>query len=78
MLSIRNTRDEESKKMLDLIFSNIIFDPGIAFGTRETYIPLNKLVKDKSNNLASWSAKYSKKIQAQFDELYDYVKQNYN
>ncbi len=78
VLSIRNTRDEESKKMLDLIFSNIIFDPGIAFGTRETYIPLNKLVKDKSNNLASWSAKYSKKIQAQFDELYDYVKQNYN
>ncbi len=78
VLSERNTRDEESKAMLDLIFSNIIFDPGIAFAVNEVYIPIQKLVRDKSTDIASWNARYSGKVQGQFDKLYDYVVENFD
>ncbi|MBE6636628.1 MAG: hypothetical protein E7618_02355 [Ruminococcaceae bacterium] len=78
VLSERNTRDEESKQMLELIFSNIIYDPGITFGTAEAYVPLYKLVKDKSSDVASWSARYGGKIQSKFDDLFEYVTDNYD
>ena len=77
VLSIRNTRDDESKEMLNLIFSNVIYDPGITFGTAEAYVPLYKLVKDQSSDIASWSARYSGRIQAQFDNLFAFVEDNY-
>ena len=80
VLSERNTRDEESKEMLNLIFSNIVYDVGITLAIRDTYIPLYKLMDEKnpSANLASWIGRYSTNIQAQFDDLYTYVADNYD
>ena len=78
VLSVRNTRDEESIAMLDLIFDNVIYDPGIAFGTYSSYIPLYNLVKTKSTNIASWAAKYGPKLQTKFDEVFAFVKENFN
>ena len=79
VLSERNTRDEESKKMLDLIFSNIVYDVGITLAYKDYYIPLYKLLdpKSPSTNLSSWLGKYSTKIQTQFDDLFRYVDENY-
>ncbi|MBO4770033.1 MAG: hypothetical protein J5563_04560 [Clostridia bacterium] len=77
VLSVRNTRDEESKAMLDLIFENVIYDPGIAFGTFSSYIPLYNLVKTKSTNIASWAAKYGPKLQTKFDEVFAFVTENF-
>lgn len=73
VLSVRNTRDEESKAMLDLIFENVIYDPGIAFGTFSSYIPLYNLVKTKSTNIASWAAKFGPRLQEKFDDVFEYV-----
>ena len=64
--------------MLDLIFDNVIYDPGIAFGTYSSYIPLYNLVKTKSTNIASWAAKYGPKLQTKFDEVFAFVKENFN
>ena len=79
VLSERNTRDEESKAMLDLIFSNIVYDVGITLAYRDVYIPLCKLLDERnpSSDLASWIGRYSSKVQKQFDELYEFVDENY-
>ncbi|MBE6636627.1 MAG: hypothetical protein E7618_02350 [Ruminococcaceae bacterium] len=79
VLSERNTRDEESKRMLNLIFSNIVYDVGITLAFRDTYIPLYKLMDEKkpSSDLASWIGRYSSNIKTQFDDLYEYVADNY-
>ncbi len=79
VLSARNTRDDESKRMLDLIFSNIVYDAGITLARTDAYIPLCKLLDERSPkaDLASWTAKYSGKVKAQFDDLYKYVAENY-
>ncbi len=79
VLSEKNTRDEESKKMLDLIFSNIVYDVGITLAYKDYYIPLYKLLdpKSPSTNLSSWMGKYQTKIRTQFDDLFKYVEDNY-
>ena len=77
VLSARNTRDEDSIRMIDLIFSNVIYDPGISFAVHEVYIPLNKLMMDLSTDLSSWVARYGKKIQAQYDDAFEYVVENF-
>ncbi len=79
VISEKYTRDEVSKEMLDIIFSNLVYDPGITLALNDVYMPLVKLLDEKrpSKDLASWIERYSGKIQTQFDDLYAYVEENY-
>lgn len=69
----KQTRDEESGRMLDLIFSNLIYDFGICYCGKTEYIVLNGLVSGKSNDLASWYARNKKAMSKTYEKFYDSV-----
>ena len=73
VLKGRYTRDYESEDMLDLIFSNVIYDFGISFCTDLSYIPAKTFVERNNKNVASWFKSQEKKLEKNYQELFDYV-----
>lgn len=71
----RNIRDDESAEMLDIIFSNIIYDFGISFCTDLAYIPSKTFVERKTTNVASWYKANQKRIEQNYNELFEYVEE---
>lgn len=69
----KQTRDEESARMLDIVFDNLIYDFGICYCTNLDYMPLPSLVSKKSTDLTSWFAKRESALKAQYQKLYDYA-----
>lgn len=69
-------RDDESEEMLNIIFSNILYDVGICYCTDLDFVIIESLVRAKSNNLASWYRMRESKLKANYDELYEHVKKN--
>ena len=76
VLKGRITRDYESEDMLDLIFSNVIYDFGISFCTDLGFVPAKTFVERKSSNVASWFKSNEKRLQKNYQELFDYVAEN--
>lgn len=71
-------RDDESEEMLNVIFSNILYDFGISYCTELDYIIGESMVRSKSNNLTSWYRQRESKMQKNYDELYEHVKSKIN
>lgn len=67
----KQTRDEESGRMLDLIFSNLIYDFGLCYYGE--FSSLTELVQSNSNDLASWHAKTSKMMAKLYQKFFDSV-----
>jgi hypothetical protein len=66
-------RDNESEKMLDIIFGSQIFDFGLSYCTNLDFIPLKSLIESKKSDIVTWYAKREKKITKNFTDLYDYI-----
>jgi hypothetical protein len=55
----KHTRDDESEEMLDIVFSNIIYDFGTSYCTDLNLIVLTSLINAKKTDLASVGFYYS-------------------
>lgn len=75
LLSVRYARDEESIKMLDLVFKGIIYDFGYIYDpwTVNCVWTFPSLLMAKSNSLASEVEKNKQKVETYFQKLYDTV-----
>ena len=75
LLGEKLARDEDSKEMLDLVFKNIVFDPGMNyFGFQSNMMNLfytfHKLViNEKKSDYASWDAKYRGGAEAEIEKF---------
>ena len=75
LLGEKLARDEDSKEMLDLVFKNIVFDPGMNyFGFQSNMMNLfytfHKLViNEKKADYASWDAKYRGGAEAEIEKF---------
>lgn len=69
----KQTRDDESEAMLDLVFDNLIYDFGICYCTNLNFIVLENLITSKSTDLSSWYAKNESKLIDNYQKLYDYA-----
>lgn len=69
----KQTRDNESEKMLDIVFGNLIYDFGICYCSNLDFIVLEALIKTKKTDLSSWYAKNEKILKRSYQKLYDYV-----
>ncbi len=66
-------RDDESEEMLDIIFSNVIYDFGVAYSTNVGGPPSGLMVSQGKNTLASWWDTNREMITSVYTELYEYV-----
>lgn len=66
-------RDDESEEMLEIIFGNVLYDTGITFCTDLNLIPLRSCITGRNKNLTSWYKSFKKKLEKNYQELYDYV-----
>ncbi len=66
-------RDDESERMLDLIFAGQIYDMGITFISDLNRIPLRTMIRAGNTNIQSWWKSNQKPIETNFKELFDYV-----
>ena len=73
MLTKRNVRDAESSEMLDIIFSNIIYDYGISFCNDLNFIPAKYFVEHPTAKLASWYASNETKLFDNYYKVYEHV-----
>lgn len=71
-LTGKYTRDDESEEMLDIIYSNVLYDPGYMFITNLEWMPFTNCVK-RGEGLISWYDARKSVIMANFKDLYDYV-----
>ncbi|MBE6612794.1 MAG: hypothetical protein E7632_09915 [Ruminococcaceae bacterium] len=62
MFSVRFSQDEDSTKMLDIIFDNIVFDPGMNFSSPGFYSYFDNMVM---NNVKNFSSYYSSREAAE-------------
>ncbi len=53
LLSVRFAQDEETIKVLDIIFDNITYDPGMSFKSRNFYNYFDNMVMSNSNKFSS-------------------------
>lgn len=80
-LSGKLARDEDSSKMMDIIFDNIIFDAGMNYFGFETnmnqlFYTLEKLVREgQSADFASWYKTYADGAQAEMDAFVKSLKE---
>ncbi len=73
VLNGKITRDNESSEMLDIIFSNIIYDYGISFCTNLEFIPAKYFVEHPKAQLASWFASNESRLYENYIRVYDHV-----
>jgi len=66
LFSTRFAQDEDSTKMLDLIFGNVVFDPGMNFKSIGFYEYFDHMVVTKDTNFAS---RYSKSETAELNYI---------
>ena len=75
MLGEKLSRDDDSKEMLNIIFDNIVFDPGLnyfGFSTNTMklfYTIPNLVLKQGSSTFASWYAQYGSGAEAEIEEF---------
>jgi hypothetical protein len=75
LLTGKFARDDETVEMLDIIFSNIVYDYGMNFcgfssGFNNLFYTIPQLVgQNKSADFASWYAKYEKSAQTSLKNL---------
>lgn len=72
-LKDKASRDEESKAMLDLIFSHLVYDVAFFFNFGDIGNLANTMMSSKKTDLASVYAKYEKKINADMEKFIDKV-----
>lgn len=78
LLTDKFARDEDSIEMLDIIFGNIVYDPGMnyagfATGMTNLFYCIPQLIQAKSSDFASFYAKYEKSAQTALDKITDDV-----
>jgi len=71
-------RDDESEAMLDIIFSNILYDFGICYCTDLSYIFPKSLVEGNNKSVSSVYRRVEKKFKANYNELYWHVYEKVN
>ena len=54
MFSARFAQDEDSPKMLDIIFNNMVFDPGMNFLSKNYYGYFDNMVMSNNTNFTSF------------------------
>ena len=54
MLSVRFAQDEETVDMLDLIYNNIDYDPGMNFKSQNFYGYFDSMVMSQTSDFASF------------------------
>lgn len=69
MFSARFAQDEDSPKMLDIIFNNMVFDPGMNFLSKNYYGYFDNMVMGKDTNFASYYANREKSEKKYIDSL---------
>lgn len=68
-------RDDESEEMLDIVFSNILYDFGLCYGMMS--VP-NGLLQEGGTGLSSWYRRNESKIFNNYWELYAHVYKKIN
>lgn len=65
-------RDEESEKMLDILYSNVIYDPGTIYAGDLNLLPVNACIK-KNVGLTTWYAAFSEQLYLQISSVYEHI-----
>lgn len=73
-LNGRWRRDDESEEMLDIIFANIFYDPGMAYVNSLDRIPVRACLSAGNGNLSSWYYANESVLYENYYNLYNYVK----
>jgi len=69
-------RDDESEEMLEIVFDGLIYDMGATFISDLSLLPLRSLMDNGNTNLSSWWRSNQNRIERNFKELFDYVKEH--
>lgn len=70
-LKYKDVRDDESEKMLDIIFNNIVYDIGECYNFGGVYSIFSNLVKDKSTDIVSALDEKKDEAESKIEELKD-------
>ncbi len=82
LLGAKLARDADSREMLELIFDNIVYDPGFNFlglssSMNKLFYTLGyNIVRQGNDNFASWYAQHETVAKGQIDDLIAAVKAN--
>jgi|GEM_PF-1846412 len=66
-------RDDESEEMLNIIFSNILYDIGICYCTDLDLVICESMVRNQSHDLMSWYRTRQNKLERNYKDLFDHV-----
>jgi len=67
-------RDDESEEMLNILYDGIHYDMGWCFLTNLEWLPMRATALAGNTGLSGWWRANEKRINANFTELFDYVK----
>ena len=71
LLSTKFSRDEESKTMLDIIFSNSAYDIGMCYSNfNRLFYTMLYMMNEHTTDFASYYAKEEKAVQADYDKAF--------
>ena len=79
VLGTKLSRDEDSREMLELIFDNIVYDPGVNyFGFSSNIMPLfyllhSMVIREGSGDFASWYARYAPGAESEIKQFVEAV-----
>ena len=79
LLTHQLIRDEESREMLDIIFSGATYCFGMNFGNRTTLsMPVSHILDSRAaNDAASFIERNSARMEIQLERVYNLVEENY-
>lgn len=75
MLLGKLKRDDESEEMLDILYKNVIYDPGTIYAGDLNLLPMNACVR-RDASLATWYAQMSEALLSNITILYDHVRES--
>lgn len=75
MLLGKLKRDDESEEMLDILYKNVIYDPGTIYAGDLNLLPMNACVR-RDASLATWYAQMSEALLSNIKILYDHVRES--
>lgn len=75
MLLGKLKRDDESEEMLDILYKNVVYDPGTIYAGDLNLLPMNACVR-RDASLTTWYAQMSEALLNNITILYDHVRQS--
>ncbi len=80
LLTDKIARDDNSIKMLDIIYSNLVYDPGLNYceGYTKLYYGPYYVLEDKSSDFASYYEANISQAEQHYTKIYDAILENYS